>query len=230
MNFLKYILPCLVLGMFLCGCTHHTIDLVDDDEIEVGPENKDTQKNQNVSLTYCFRCYADLLEFVNPVIIYTDKDGQHELELNEKVMSAKRYADCYYQDSNGLHFSTFELEANDAIQEPWIVEKVYTVYEKSLDVKLEQFNIENTCSAYYKKKPSYVIDPTKKYDLSRFFGCVSGSSTGAGIKVYTSTSIHIGNKTSWETDEVEPYITELCTHTDAVTMVIDENGAMSKKK
>ena len=77
---------CLAVTMMLCACP----DPVEEIIIDNGNNNqeqgsKDPTNKVKVELTYSFGCDEDLIQFVTPVIVYTDKDGLHEIVLDDKA-------------------------------------------------------------------------------------------------------------------------------------------------
>ena len=226
---------CLAVTMMLCACP----DPVEEIIIDNGNNNqeqgsKDPTNKVKVELTYSFGCDEDLIQFVTPVIVYTDKDGLHEIVLDDKAWSPTLYAYCYYTENGTTHYSVQEPDKDGHVPEPWIIESTNLSYNKKLSIQLEQVGVENVCKVKYNKKSNYTIDPSKEYDLSRSFGCTSGSATfvngGINVSTYTGITINLGTKSSWKGNEVEDYINELCSNPDVVTMTIDEKGKISEKK
>lgn len=226
---------CFALTMMLCACpncdNHSGEDFVKNDNEQ---NSSVTVKKPSVELTYNYICEEDLLQFVTPTIVYTDKDGQHEVILDEKAWSPTLHAFCYYTENGVTNYSILEPDKNGNVPEPWIIESTDVSYRKSIDVQLDEVGIENDCIVKYSKKSDYTIDPSKEYDLSRYFGCSSGKATvvsgGVTISTFSRSLNRLGEKRSWKGSEVESYIEELCKESDKVTMVIDKAGKISVKK
>lgn len=227
---------CLAVTMMLCACTDP-----DEEFVVVNDNGNQEQESQNqtnedeVCLTYNFGCDEDLIQFVTPVIVYADKDGQHEIVLDDKAWSPTLHAYCYYTENGTTHYSVLEPDKEGHVPEPWIVESTRISYNKKLSIQLKQIGIENVCSVKYNKKSNYSIDPSKEYDLSRYFGCTSGYVKFVnGVHIISTTyrgfTINLGTKSSWKSNEVEDYINELCSNPDIVTMTIDGKGTISEKK
>ena len=97
---------CLAVTMMLCACP----DPVEEIIIDNGNNNqeqgsKDPTNKVEVELTYSFGCDEDLIQFVTPVIVYTDKDGLREIVLDGKVWSAAVYAYGDYTEKGTTHYS-----------------------------------------------------------------------------------------------------------------------------
>ncbi len=190
-----------------------------------------------VELTYCFNCDSDLVRFVTPEIIYTDKIGEHNTLLNESKWSPITYAHCYYTVEGTTYYETFKLEEGSTIPEPWIMEYTYSSFNWKQEVTLDKVGVTNNFIVRYHRKSNYVIEKDREYRLSRKPYCNQGSSLidingKQNLTLYSPISIELGGKTKWRGDEVQDYITELCAHNDTVSIHIDEHGGftpLSKK-
>ena len=190
----------------------------------------------SVKLNYNFTCDGDLLDFVTPELIYTDRRGEHSIMLDETNLSSTTWALCSYTENGITHEDVFELKDGEEVPEPWQVDEYITRYNKELDVKLNKIGITNNVVVKYHKKSQYTIEAGKEYRLSRSLFCRSGfcsftSSDGnINMKSYIGVSIDMGGKRIWTSGEVESYINEICAKNDIVTMKIDGNGNISPLK
>lgn len=226
---------CVMTCMMLCACP-------DSDEIvPVLPDIEDgengggsEEKKPSVSLEYYFACNQELLEFITPTLTYTDKEGTHEVVLTDELMTTSEYLYVHKTENGKTTYSVVERDENGEVPEPWILDDVKYISSYSANVQQDSLGLENTCFVTYQKKSSYTIDPGRTYDLSRQFGCIKGQASfvshGITSSMYIGTTINKGGKSSWTADEVAPYIEDLCKTTDSETIIVSEDGQISKKK
>ena len=223
LNKITKLASCVIMCMMLCACpTDHVVLIPLPVELKV-------------ELTYELECAEDLLQFVTPTMIYTDKDGQHELVLEKKDMLPIYRALCCSTENNTTTYQMFETEKSGTVPAPWIVINRSVAYQKSHMAKVDQLGIENSCIVKYKQKSNYSIEPEKEYDLSRKLDCIKGTASGGGLKTHNiylseNTSVTIGGNILRKGDEVISYINELCSKNDTITMIVAETGEISKKE
>ncbi len=209
----------------------------DDAVLDVPKNNPPTPSveiNPSATLKYILTCGNDLTTFVIPEITYTDSLGTHSVFLDESTWSPKTYAWCYKEEDDVTTYTGILVDQNGQVPEPWIIESYITNYSWEQEVHLNKVGIVNECMVKFHRKNNCMIDLEKKYELSYYFNCVSGSSsTVVDGKIvnnnYSHLTIDINGQSSRYGHEVEKYLDELCAKIITISMKIDSNGEISQE-
>lgn len=203
-------LSCVFLALgFLTACG-------DDDDVDITiiedeptPSDPTPSENAHVSIDYSASFTKDLLDFVTPVISYTDMNGTHETVIPD--------SDCTYQEPE------FTVGGEVVKGTP------YYCWKKKIILK--DIPVENTVTVKYVRKNSAVFDDSKSYRFAHYLSVGSVfAAKGNAMLLNTYTEITIGGKTeTYAGQNAEDYIDALCQMQDKLKISIDDNLVVTKE-
>lgn len=163
-------------------------------------------KKPSVQLNYKAEWSTDLLEFVTPVVYYTDADGEHETELPASMLT--------------MVVPEYTLNGEAVKDDP------YFCWSKA--VILKTFNTTNTVIVKYNRNANAQVDNDKTYSFRhRLYLSTAAVTQNNSIQHYlfSNPEVTIGEDfNKYHGENATSYIEKLCDTPDSITVAIDENG------
>jgi len=186
--YMKKIFICtfvFILGVVLSGC---------------GDDNETTD------IHWAILCSTDLLDFVTPVVSYTDEAGNKiDKELN----------DSDWDRSGKIHLgnATNFVELT-GIENAWQEE-----------VKVNTFGYTQAISVRYILKKEIKFDPNKDYVFTHDIVCKVFATSDSNVSHSSYSNITVGKKLNAE--EAEVYVEKLISASDRRVITIDSKGKIT---
>lgn len=171
-----------------------------------GGSNSD---NTTINIKYKAVWSQDLVEFVTPVLTYSDINGEHEV-----IMSSSTWTEVVPEYTiNG------EVVKGDSF------------FSWTKEIALTTVNITNVISVKFIRKENVPIDKDKTYYFSHNLGMTSAIvSFNGSVTVYNRTDINISigtNTNEYKGELASEYIENLCKTPDTKKVIIDSEGKLT---
>ena len=211
--FMKKILYCfaaLAFATILYSCDKEEVTIITpgptDDN---GDSSSDSKKKATIKINYKAALSQELVEFVTPILTYTDVEGEHEV-----TMSSSTWTEVVPE-------YTFNGE----------VVKGDPYYSWTKEISLNSVDITNVISVKFVRKENAQIDNDKTYYFSHNLGMTSATVLyGGSINVYNRTDINISigtNTNEYKGESACKYLEELCKTPDIMKVIIDSEGKLT---
>lgn len=210
MKKILYCFAALAFATILYSCDKEEVTIITPGQTDDnGGSGSDNKKNATVKINYKAAWSQELVEFVTPVLAYTDADGEHEI-----TMSSSTWTEVIPE-------YTFNGE----------VVKGDPYYSWAKEISLNTIDITNVITVKFVRKENAKIDNDKTYYFSHNLGMTNATvSYGGSFNVYNRTdiSISIGTNTNeYKGESASKYLEELCKTPDTKKVVIDSEGKLT---
>lgn len=196
------------LFVFFAICLFSSCDK--DKIITVGNVEKPSD-NANVKISYSALWTKDLLEFVTPMITYTDISGKHEVVTPN--------ADCEYNEP------VYTIDGETFKGTPY--------YYWNRDVLLECVPVDNVITVTFVRNKDNVVDNEKTYRFIHHLNVhsvIAVNGTQSTSEKFTTININIGGDSDlYKGQAAEVYLDELCKKQDKIKISIDNNLNITKE-
>lgn len=210
MKKILYCFAALAFATILYSCDKEEVTIITPGQTDDnGGSSSDSKKKATIKINYEAAWSQELVEFVTPILTYTDIDGGHEV-----TMSSSTWTEVVPE-------YTFNGE----------VVKGDPYYSWTKEISLNSVDITNVISVKFVRKENAQIDNDKTYYFSHNLGITSATvSYGGSFIVYIQSdfSISIGTKTNeYKGESVNKYLEELCKTPDTKKVIIDSEGKLT---
>ena len=171
---MKKILYCfitLVLVAILYSCEKEEETIITSSQTDNnGGSNSDNKKLATINIKYKAVWSQDLVEFVTPVLTYSDINGEHEV-----IMSSTTWTEVVPE---------YTINGEVVKGDPF--------FSWTKEIALTTVNITNVISVKFIRKENVLIDKDKTYYFSHNLGMTSAIvSFNGSVTVYNRTDINI---------------------------------------
>ena len=185
-NFLIFICSVFVATLFSCS--------------------KDDDGSKSVVTHWALICSADLLDYVDPIVTYTDETGRKvETSLSD-----------YNWNKSG------KVRLGDATNYSELT-NIGNTWQTSIEAN--SFGISQELEVRYVLKEGKEFDVSKDYEFAHDIVCHVNTASDNNFNQNSRTNLTIGQKTKG--DEAEVYIKSLISTSDKRVVIIDNQGKIT---